>query len=75
MIDYNFLVLREAVDKVFELRNKSLQSQQDATWILKYRTYVVSSMLCILYAQVQFTIYIAKLNQYIYLSKIMNHSL
>jgi len=30
MIDYNFLVLREAVDKVFELRNKSLQSQQDA---------------------------------------------
>lgn len=31
MIDYNFLVLREAVDKVFELRNKSLQSQQDAT--------------------------------------------
>ena len=30
MIDYNFLVLREAVDKVFELRNKSLQSQQRA---------------------------------------------
>ena len=28
MIDYNFLVLREAVDKVFELRNKSLKTLQ-----------------------------------------------
>merc|ERR1719228_187158 len=30
MIDFNFLVLRECVDKVFEVRNKSLQSRQDA---------------------------------------------
>ena len=38
MIDYNFLVLREAVDKVFELRNKSLQSQQDAKHLLSVET-------------------------------------
>jgi len=30
MIDFNFLVLRECVDKVFEVRNKSLQSRQEA---------------------------------------------
>lgn len=30
MIDFNFLVLRECVDKVFEVRNKSLQLRQDA---------------------------------------------
>merc|ERR1711988_997140 len=30
MIDYNFLVLREAVDKVFEVRMKSLQSKAGA---------------------------------------------
>ena len=29
-MDFNFLVLREAVDKVFELRR--LQSQQDTNW-------------------------------------------
>merc|ERR1719474_1516212 len=30
MIDFNFLVLRECVDKVFEVRNKSFQSRQEA---------------------------------------------
>ena len=36
MIDYNFLVLREAVDKVFELRNKYkvIQSQQEQNEIV-----------------------------------------
>merc|ERR1719189_2019233 len=30
MIDFNFLVLRECVDKVFEVRNKSMQLRQEA---------------------------------------------